>query len=87
MKRALESIGNPFSQMEKLRHQMSDHVANLRSIASAEAASKSLGDFALSADIRFCRYEFNVTCASTVVREHIVIVGSLAETKEGAFVT
>ena len=82
MKRALESLGNPLSQMEKLRHNMSEHVASLRIIASAEALGRG-GDSSTAANVQFCRYEFNVCCASTVVHDHIVVVGSLGETKQG----
>jgi hypothetical protein len=83
MKQSLESLGNPCLQMEKLRYQMSEHVANLRSLASAEANARSTGETGSVANVRFCRYEFNVACASTVVHDHIIIVGSLAETKQG----
>jgi hypothetical protein len=78
MKKSLESLGNPLSQMEKLRHYMNEHVASLRSIASAEALGRSA-----AADVFFCRYEFNVTCNLTGVGDHIIIVGSLGETKQG----
>ena len=83
MKRSLESLGNPLSQMEKLRHLMSEHVASLRSIASAEAASKIAGEASAAVDVQFCRYEFNVRCNFTGVGDYIVVVGSIGETKQG----
>lgn len=58
-------------------------VSNVTSsIASAEALGKSAGH-AAAADVLFCRYEFNVTCNLTGVGDHIIIVGSLGETKQG----
>jgi hypothetical protein len=83
MKRSLESLGNPLSQLEKLRHYMSEHVASLRSVASAEALSKMAGGTSAAADVQFCRYEFNVRCNLTGVGDHIIVVGSLGETKQG----
>jgi hypothetical protein len=83
MKKSLESLGNPFSQMEKLRHYMNEHVASLRSIASAEALGRSAGITNAAADVLFCRYEFNVTCNFTGVGDHIIVVGSLGETAQG----
>jgi hypothetical protein len=86
MKRTLESLGNPFAQMQKLRHFISEHVASLRSIKNcSEAAVRGFGFEGAAADVQFCRYEFNVRCSSTAVRDHIIIVGSLGETKNGAY--
>ncbi len=35
MKKSLESLGNPLSQMEKLRHYMNEHVASLRRLGKS----------------------------------------------------